>query len=590
MKIYPGRHSVIQTSEINLNTDIPLAYIDTGFKSYKASVIPEVAQDKVKKVVPYTSFDSMDVCLFDEAGVLVESVSAMQRDKDKYIYNPPGATSFSPQRFAYTVTGKKNMTYKSDRTYNMKAACMDLAETMSFAKSMIKVFGDAPVRGLCPANISINDRDVSVERLVSMSYKDADFVFVESPDGKKHTDNSQIDFNAMLAEHANVWVSVDTFPYPTTVRAADATPTLINGAIYKDQPIPKTVFDPSLLLSEDGVVYHDKFNNGKAWVVIKEYVGKGFVIMTPKDFLLDVQINVKLLYEVLVYVYLNTYAECDPISEWITDVVPDYIVVNNELTNKTNFISNVEIHKILGLESTEVSLANVTISPDNVKFAGMSGGFVTFRKDTSGDNQKYADPPKPAGATSVFTPRQNVIFYKTNLYEIEDATADKISCSFDSEYMTVTVKPFRHSTKKINFTVEETLFFRLSKVMNYKEVEIKETDLYLCCKENILALVDKVTYANSDGIIIAEIKISQSENFSNVYDMRQRGGGLKEDADPVQSLLDIGNIQGVSYRKAGTVIITLPKKLEPYEEMVTAVVRKHMAAEELPIILFEDKE
>jgi hypothetical protein len=104
-------------------------------------------------------------------------------------------------------------------------------------------------------------------------------------------------------------------------------------------------------------------------------------------------------------------------------------------------------------------------------------------------------------------------------------------------------------------------------------------------------LIDKKTYSETDGIIIAEVQISLSENKSMVYDMRQRGGGLPESMDPPSfSLLDIGNIYGMSYRKAGTLIITLPKKLQPFDDIITAAVKKHMVGEELPIILFEDKE
>jgi hypothetical protein len=174
---------------------------------------------------------------------------------------------------------------------------------------------------------------------------------------------------------------------------------------------------------------------------------------------------------------------------------------------------------------------------------------------------------------------------------MEDAIQDKISWTIDGDYLLVKVKPIINTINSINITQESGLRFRLFKVVNYKEQKITEATLYLICKENILFLADKETYVNTDGIIIAEIYISQSENQSKVYDMRQRGGGYPEDVTPpTQCLLDVGNIYGMAYRKAGTLIITLPKRLEQFEDLITNVVKKHMVAEELPIILFEDKE
>ena len=54
-----------------------------------------------------------------------------------------------------------------------------------------------------------------------------------------------------------------------------------------------------------------------------------------------------------------------------------------------------------------------------------------------------------------------------------------------------------------------------------------------------------------------------------------------------QELLDIGYIKGLAYRKSGAIIVTLPKRLEQYKELIENVVKKHMVAEKFPVILFE---
>lgn len=592
MKIYPGKHEIVQTSSVDLNTDIPLAYVDTGFKEYNVRVIPTFSSNKQEKIIPYAAFSSLDVKLFNADGSLADNASVLQRDRDSYYYIPQSAVTFSPQRFSYTITGKQSATYRKNRSYNWVVGCVDETATMSLARNMIKVFGDAPGRGLCPSNIGVNDMDLSYQRLIDVSFKDADFVFLESPDGVNYSNGETIDYEAFLAEHANVWVSVDTFPY-TLQNASNYSD--FNGlrspVLFSSVTLPDKVFDTATLPVETGVTYHNIFNSSYSGILIKEYANKGFVIMTPKSLLDSVESNVKLLYETMMYVYLNTYVSSDEVNDWITDAAPDYVVINNILTKKDKFTSNVDLSKMFGLDSNEITLANVTISEENVKFGGISNGYVVFKKEYTGSYQKYADPAKPAGAISVFTPRQNIMYYKDFIYSIEDAVQDKISWSVSGDTITVTVRPFRNSIHGINMLEETVMYYRMVRVVNYVEERINTANIYVCWKDGILNLVEKSTYGSDLGIIIAEIEIFQSDAASKIYDLRQRGGGVPEDTETdLQCLLDIGNVYGMSYRKAGSVIFTLPKRLEAYEELITKVIRKHMVAEELPIILFEDKE
>lgn len=70
--------------------------------------------------------------------------------------------------------------------------------------------------------------------------------------------------------------------------------------------------------------------------------------------------------------------------------------------------------------------------------------------------------------------------------------------------------------------------------------------------------------------------------------MRQRGGGLPESEKDNYNCFDIGHIYGRPYRKGGSTIITLPKKLEPHKEMIMETVKQYCVAEEYPIIIFKE--
>jgi hypothetical protein len=72
--------------------------------------------------------------------------------------------------------------------------------------------------------------------------------------------------------------------------------------------------------------------------------------------------------------------------------------------------------------------------------------------------------------------------------------------------------------------------------------------------------------------------------------MRQLGGGLVEDTIDDFELLDIGHINGRPYRKGNTLIVTLPKKYEPYKDMILNAINKYKVGEDYPIVFFEDEE
>ena len=106
----------------------------------------------------------------------------------------------------------------------------------------------------------------------------------------------------------------------------------------------------------------------------------------------------------------------------------------------------------------------------------------------------------------------------------------------------------------------------------------------------MLSSCRKGDYNESLGKIIATINISKSSDMTVIYDMRQRGGGLPEDFEDANDLLDIGYIKGSPYRKSGAIIFTFPERLKSNKEEIEKIVRKHMVAEKYPIIIFEESE
>ena len=93
-----------------------------------------------------------------------------------------------------------------------------------------------------------------------------------------------------------------------------------------------------------------------------------------------------------------------------------------------------------------------------------------------------------------------------------------------------------------------------------------------------------------DMILLTTITIKELEGKDYLTDMRIRGGGLPEDMPDNFNLLDIGHIYGRPYRKANTLVFTLPKKYEIYKDEILKAIDKYKVAEDYVAIFFEDQE
>lgn len=674
MKIYQGTHNIMQTESIDLNTDIPLAYINTQNEQYNISTlaVPNFDTTKKERVIPYEVFDSINVKLYDEGGAAVNS--GLQRSGDKYVYVPSNAVTFEPQKFSYSIVGRKIMRYKSSNAYDIAVGCVDFSDNLDYSKKLMTMFGDAPTRKIAPQNIFVNHGDLSLQPLLNGSITEKQFVFIESFDGIHYKDywisgseynmNSNVEyegkrylcisahtaasfqsdiskwaevklytsgtlysindyteykgdvyrcitvhnagefvstywnkidvsgtlipFNDFINNHTNVWMSVNGNSRYNIVPVSSIR-NLKSPQVYESKPYPVKYYFDSVTKTTTDYNVIQLFSEDVGNVLIQEYNKKAFVIETHKSFLNEIADNSKLFYEILSYVYFNMYVKTAPINEWITDVVPDYIAVNGALIKKDNFSNNIDLAKLFYLEPGDVILADIIIDSENITYTNATDYSITFKKSITENHQKYADPVKPVNTLAVFTPRQNMMYFDKFVYKIIDAVPSKIAIKQqDGKYMIV-----NEAIKNSLFGIEVqagSLDIVLTKTVNYEQVSIENVIMNLCCKENILSLVEEDNYTADKGIIIMKVVVRKTIEDVEVIDMRQRGGGLQESKEDDYSLLDIGSINGRAYRTAGVVVITLPKRLEQHKDLILKALEKHMIAEEYPILLFEEGE
>lgn len=627
MKIYPNKSTIAVTKEVNPLTDIPLSYIDTNAVDYTINtIINENFKIKEKKeILPYDKINNF-ICLFDknENQIPYDEIGKhFKREGKDYFYVPYGSYVFEPKKFEYTVTIKKNIKYSSNMPYNIKAL---VANNPILANQLMPIFGDAPSRLVAPANIIINNGDLSLYSITNGNMKTSDFTFMlfnsfNSILEYDHIEKSFIssEFNAVqtikdlttniVAVCKEDFAEPEIVDEPTgEVRIIDEnkvkfilskeeTSYKIKNPILYDEVEFETNKYFTVPKSLNNVVYHNIFdNNEKTPILIEEHVGKGFIIYMTEEIVEQAIKNNKIIYEALAKVYFNTYLKTDIIEEWISDKVPDFIVSNKKLVKKDKFISNMELYKMFGLNQDEVVPYEVNIDKSLypfVEFTGLYKSYLSFEKNIDGDNKKYSDPKQPDNTISIYTSNQNIMYFEDFMYSINDSVEDCIKVDRVNDEIRVSLKPFRHSSSGIYIkNPESPIIIPLIKVINDKEEQTQNADFYLIVKENESVsdfnIINSTEYEKSMGNILATIQIRQNTSKKVIYDMRQRGGGLPIGEEDNFDCFDIGHIIGRPYRKSGTLIITLPKYLEPHKEIIEQTIKQYSVAEDYPIIIFKE--
>lgn len=604
MKIYPNSSNILVTNSVNVLTDIPLSYVDTAKLEYRLNtVVNSDYQNKIKQeVLPYEKMNKNITYLFDKNGNKVDSVELtkhFKRENGEYIFVPYGSVTFAPKTFEYNVTAKKNIVYNSKMQYNINVA----VENDSLANTLMPIFGDAPIKCLAPSNILINNGAMGYNDLISTNTKNKDIYFVSrnsvsNDDINKPFQNKTNIFkfiSSVASEEYTNETIYDSNSVHLYITEKDSEYSINNTLIYDSATITTNLCF-NVPKNKPGIKYHNLFNSDVTPVLLEEHEGKGFVIYSIEDINHNIAKYSAIIYEIIFYVYSKCYVKTEQYNEWIADKVPDYIVVNGKLTKKERFISQLELHKMFGLNQYEVTPYEIDINKDLypfVTFTGLTNNYLTFEKNIMGNNNKYQDPANERNAISIFTARQDIIYFDNFLYKIDDSFQECIKVERVNNIVRATIKPFRHSSSGIYVKTLTSLDIPLS----YKDatgniIQINNIDYHIVCKQNesasYLEYVDSRKYTNSDGLILATIQIRQDETKTLVYDMRQRGGGLPEIEKDNYNCFDIGHIYGRPYRKGGSTIITLPKKLETHKNMIMETVKQYCVAEEYPIIIFKE--
>lgn len=602
-------------THIDTDLNMALAYINLDYTKYQIikTISDDFSQNIKKPVIPNQEFDDVDIKLFNSFDEEVPIEDLIKRAGDKYLYCPTGSQSFTPKYFDYKTTVQKKQSYKISNSYNINVSCVDDPDSMHLSDKLASIFSAPSEIGLLPPNIKINSNKLSPYTLTTGEMENMDFVFIQSPDGVYYDDSREvaIDYLEYFSNNTNVWVGCDTNEFYPFLNIAENYEFKLKFPLIStsDSVFSSIVFDTTTIVQRPGVIIHNLFIGNTVPVIVVEEKGKGFKIISHSSVLENPRKHANLIYEVMMYVYLNSYKTIPWQQGWITYDIPDYEVIGNVLTKKNKFVSDLNINTYLKLKQYEYVVSNVEIESSKtikspidtdsdlsnntgaIKLTNVIDGRLIFEMDKNISLSDYSEPSKPLGYTSVFSNGKVWHIPKIH-YMIESDISLNTFVEEKEDSINIKVYPFKSTKHGINTKYDYTLNIPLIKAENEYISKIKEITYYIYIRNGIIRYIPSDQYKKDEknSVVLFSVEVRQTANSINIYDMRQLGGGLPEDLPDNYNLLDIGHINGRPYRDAATLIITLPKRYEKYKDEIEEAINEYKVGEDYCALFFKDKE
>ena len=581
IKIRIGNRKIDETDKVNIN-DIPIAFIDTSQNDYYATfdINKNFVTDKKEIVRAYQNIEFPDTLFFDKKNKIVSSPN-IKRVGNKFTYMPQNAVEFTPEQFSCYARIKRAMQYRETKRYNMKVCIADETINLSLCEKMISIFGDAYKRSICPANIRVNSGSVKIESLIETAISDADFAFIESPDGITLPDD--FDINKILSYNTTTWLICEDFSgFQDT--PSDYVPRYKEGylnSFYNEtdrKKVSNKIVNTTNLPEE-----YDDYDKELLYddVLLLSKDGGGSIIISPKNFFVNITSNAKIVYDVMMHIFLNSWEKSKTITSWITNQPVDYMAYTKSPLGRNQ--KKITLDDLLQDDNFEIEdeyiINSIEIDNENVVLVRMSAEKELYFKKIG----EIKDPEKGAKAISYLTTKGTVVNYEQEeIYTVEKPVS--LSYSYNDGHLYIIAEPIFSSEQQINLPEGAEL-----------EVPDLSKTYYLCTRkvnapdESVLRLIEEDEYMMSlHGMLLAKININTNTK-TEIMDIRIPGGGLPLPDDDDYDMLDIGGIEGRPLRRGGTLIFRLPIILKEHREKIEQEIKKHIVAGTEAILVFDQQ-
>lgn len=599
MKINLPKHDIIGRTRADLNhsnnldyvglKEISLAYINTEEIIYEphVKIMDGFSNSSQHLVRPYDEFTDVDTYFFDQNNK--KANPHMKRVGDIYYYEPISQTEYTPLTFQVYLKFRKQEEFWNNKQYNLLVSAIETNEDKSFINNLISIFADKYEKGFCPANIRINNGNKTAESLTEQSWQTADFVFIQSNDGRHFGDlegeENEISLSAILDNYTCAWLFVKDYDsHFKTVLADGPLSTLhmenasvFNKSTYNVSRSSITIFDQDTFQGEgqDATITYFYMNEA---IQVQHYHNKGFIIISP-DWLLDNLAETgQMIYETMMYCYLQRYYKSRRTTMWITNEPVDYLAYHERKFNRRHNVVTVdELMTDYDFDYNQSELIDVIVTTPYVYFLGINNKRELLFSKSGGTT----DPVKGLEEQSYYTTKHTVInFTQSNLYTVETPLVVNVTISNSVGY--VTVEPMLSSEKKIQTTTQQT--FKIEDFTTEYNLYVNKGSSDI---ENTFFLLDRKVPPNGDYTLVAQIYFTTDSKVISC-DTRLMGGGLPSSQPDDYDMLDIGHVYGRPYRLGSALIVRLPIRLKQFESRIRAELNKHIAAGDEYVIVFEE--
>lgn len=561
MKIYLNKKQIADKTLLDEN-DISLSYLN-NISVYQDTIIKyneELLKLNKKRAINLYEKVDKNKLFFKENNMPAKLNKDYLIDIDGKIdvLNSSKKASYRPTVFGYKYVLERTLPFESNKEYNIKIDYTGMEHVQDLLKTIT-----------IPNNVHLKNTKENPD----IKYFEDEKVYLENMKNGGYQDNCNI--YIVKSSYANKIIY--NKPKIFDVRK----PVLFKQSEYVIEPA-WDIFNHDLEMSLFPRVTYDYIKitiDHTPILIMRDRLNYKLIMLCGKEIFTEPRL-IQFLVENIIFAYTIGYYKVPEksgsyLNSFISNNIIDYYYsLNNKMNSNhpnINFKKDVSKSNFVDLsyKLVDVFTTNNDVVYDYVDYSNN----VYFKKLVNDE------PVKDNTDSLIYTTNQELKFIdKVNysLYDIEQLP--NISYKYDNDKLNIVVSPYYSSS--LNIAKNEKTDIIINDINKNYVLYMRKTSVFNDQNFYILEENEKST-----DIKIADIIIKLSNNIIPT-DVRVIGGGSSKYNN--YDYIDTGNIHGRPYRVGTSMVITLPKRYEPYRDQLQKQIDKHISSAEAAIIIFKD--
>ena len=561
MKIYLNKKEIVDKTLLDEN-DIPLSYLN-NLSVYSDTIVKYddklLKLNKKRAINLYEKVDKNKL-FFKENNEPAKINKDYLVDIDGKIdlLNSSKKSSYRPTIFGYKYVLERTIPFQSDKEYTINIDYTGMEHVKELLKTVT-----------LPNNLHLN----SVQNNPDIKYFSDEKAYLENMRDGGYQDNCNIYIVKSSYTNKIIYNKPKIFDV--------AKPVIFTQSEYTIEP-SWDIFNHDSEMSLFPRITYDYIKltiNHTPILIMRDRLNYKLVMLCGKEIFTQERL-IKFLVENIVYAYTIGYYKVPETSgaylnSFISNNIIDYYYsLNNRMNSHhptINFKKDIEVSNF---KDTSYKLVDAFTTDSNVVYDYTDySNNVYFKKTVNNE------PEKSNTDSLIYTTNQELKFIdKVNysLYDIEQLP--NISYKYNNDKLEIVVSPYYSSSQ--NIAKSKQTYLTIHDINKNYVLYMRKTSIIADQEFYILEDTEQ-----SNDIKIADIIIKLNNNIVPT-DVRVIGGGSSKYDN--YDYIDTGNINGRPYRVGTSMVITLPKRYEPYRNQLQQQINKHISSAEAAIIIFKD--